>query len=125
MHLQEGEQSLEDRMSEDDLGNAFALHRRVHGDLQTVKDQSSQSENYFNENNESKTDVFELVQLAYRGHQHASRKMYEVSWREKCELVSGYRTSPVTQSRHRHSSNSRAISSETGTDRSAGICRCT
>ncbi len=45
MHLQEGKQRLKNRVGEDDLGNAFTLHCRVHGDLQAVKDQRSQSEN--------------------------------------------------------------------------------
>jgi len=45
VHLQEGEQAVQHRMHEDDIGQALgALHHRVHRHLQTVEDQGRQAE---------------------------------------------------------------------------------
>ncbi len=45
VHLQESEQGLQDRMSEDNVCHALAFHGGVHGDFQSIEYQSGQSEN--------------------------------------------------------------------------------
>lgn len=45
VHLQEGEQAVQHRMHEDDVGQALGtLHHRVHSHLQAVEDQRRQAE---------------------------------------------------------------------------------
>jgi len=56
MHLQESEESLQDRMSEQDISHAFLFDSGVHGNLQSIKDQSGQSENYFHFQSQSIQD---------------------------------------------------------------------
>ena len=45
VHLQECEQGLQDRMSENNVCHALAFHCGVHGDFQSIEYQSGQSEN--------------------------------------------------------------------------------
>ncbi len=66
-----------------------------------------------------------LLIAVYLVLRHAGRRMYEVSSREKCGPVSGYRMSPLIQFPRRHSSNFREIWSKTDIDRSTGKCKCT
>ena len=47
MHLQESEESLQDRVREKNISNTFLFNSGVHGNLQSVKNQSGQSEYYF------------------------------------------------------------------------------
>ncbi len=44
VHLEEGEERLEDRMGDEDVLDAPSLHRRVHRDLQAGEDQRAQAE---------------------------------------------------------------------------------
>lgn len=47
MHLQESEESLQDRVREKNISNTFLFNSGVHGNLQSVKNQSGQSEYCF------------------------------------------------------------------------------
>ena len=48
MHLEEGEEGLEDGMSEDDVAHASLLCRRVHRDLQTREHECPQTKHLTN-----------------------------------------------------------------------------
>jgi len=45
VHLKEGEESLKNRMSENNLGNTLSFKRGVHCDLKSVKYECGQSKN--------------------------------------------------------------------------------
>ncbi len=45
VHLEEGEEGLQDGVGDDDVLDAVVLHRRVHGDLQTDENQGPEAKN--------------------------------------------------------------------------------
>ncbi len=46
VHLEEGEEGLQDGVGDDDVLHAVVLHRRVHRDLQPDEDQGPEAENW-------------------------------------------------------------------------------